>query len=67
MARYSLDLSPELDAALKDLADRSGSTKAEVLRKGIGLVKVAVDAKKEGKVFGVADSVEKLIREIINV
>jgi predicted transcriptional regulator len=65
--RLSIDLSPSLDRVLEDLATRMGTTKAEVLRKGIALVEVAADAKAAGKKIGVADRADQLTREIVGL
>jgi predicted DNA-binding protein len=65
--RLSLDVSTSLDNTLEDLAKRTGSTKADILRKGIALVEVAVDAKEHGKKLGVADRAEQLTREIVGI
>lgn len=65
--RLSLDLSPALDETLDALVKRTGHTKAEILRKGIALVEVAVDAKEGGKKLGVADRADQLSREIVGI
>ncbi len=65
--RLSLDLSPELNTMLEGLADKSGASKAEVLRRAIALMEVAVDAKKQGRKFGIAEKSEDLITEIIGI
>lgn len=49
------------------MAERSHSCKADVLRKAMALYEVALDAKAQGKKFGVAESADKLTREIIGV
>jgi predicted transcriptional regulator len=66
--RLSVDVSPELDAMLEQLAKDVHGTKSDVLRKGIALLQVAVDAKKQGQKFGVADpNTKQLEREIIGI
>jgi predicted transcriptional regulator len=65
--RLSLDLSPELYRMLEELAEKSGGSKAEVLRRAIALMDVAVDAKKQGKKFGIAEKSEDLTTEIIGI
>jgi len=52
--RLSLDVSPELNAALESLADRLGITKADVLRRAIVLYDVATKAKAAGQRVGIA-------------
>jgi predicted transcriptional regulator len=65
--RLSLDLSSEANEALEDLAKQVGGTKSDVLRKAIALMEVAVEAKKKGKKFGVADSNGNLSTEIVGL
>ena len=65
--RLSLDISPELNALLEQLAASTGSTKSEVLRKAIALMEVAVDAKRQGKKLGIAERDQPLATEIIGL
>lgn len=66
--KLSVEVSKELDAALEQLAKDVHGTKSDVLRKGIALLQVAVDAKKQGQKFGVADPTSKLLeREIVGI
>ena len=65
--RLSLDISPELNSLLEELADAIGGTKSEVLRKAIALMEVMVDAKKQGKKFGIAEKDQPLATEIIGI
>jgi len=66
--KLSVEVSKELDDALEQLAKDVHGTKSDVLRKGIALLQVAVEAKKEGRKFGVADPHSKLLeREVIGI
>ncbi len=65
--RLSLDISPELNKLLEQLADWTGATKSEVLRKAIALMEVAVEAKRQGKKFGIAERDQQLSTEIIGL
>ena len=65
--RLSLDLSPEANAILEELAEQAGGTKSDVLRKAIVLIEVAFEAKKNGKKFGVVDSSGCLATEIVGL
>lgn len=65
--RLSLDISPELNSLLEQLAADIGGTKSEVLRKAIALMQVAVEAKKQGKKFGIAEKDQPLATEIIGI
>jgi predicted transcriptional regulator len=63
--RVSLDISPELYEKLQSLARDIRGTKSDVLRKSIALMDVAVQARKQGKKIGLADSSDQLTTEII--
>lgn len=66
--RLSLELSPELNATLEDLAARTGNgTKADVLRKAIAVLEIAIRAKEQGRRFGIAQPDQELATEIIGI
>jgi hypothetical protein len=65
--RLSLDISPEANDLLESLAASIGGTKSEVLRKGIALMQVAIDAKRQGKKFGIAEKDQSLATEIVGI
>ena len=65
--RLSLDISPELNELLERLANLTGGTKSDVLRKAISLMEVAVEAKRQGKKFGIAEKDQQLSTEIIGL
>ena len=65
--RLSLDISPEANALLESLASSIGGTKSEVLRKGIALMQIAIDAKRQGKKFGIAEKDQALATEIVGI
>lgn len=65
MVHLSLDLSPELNETLEELASKIGGTKTDVLRQAIALMQIAVTAKEEGKKFGIAEPAQPLATEII--
>lgn len=65
--RLSLDISPELNSLLEELATAIGGTKSDVLRKAIALMEVMVQAKKQGKKFGIAEKDQPLATEIIGI
>lgn len=65
--RLSLDLSPELNQTLERLAASNGGSKSEILRKAVALMEVAVEAKREGKKFGIAEKDQTLTTEIIGI
>ncbi len=64
-ARITLVVSDELNQALEELAKDIESSKSDVLRKSISLIKMAVNEKKAGNHLGVFDSQKKIVKEII--
>ena len=65
--RFDLEISPQLYVSLESLAANTGSTISEVLRKAIILLELAVDAKRQGKKFGIAEKDQQLATEIIGI
>ena len=51
--RLSLDMSKELNQRLEELANKTHSTKSEVLRRAIILFDVVTSAESQGKKFGI--------------
>lgn len=65
--RLSLDISTEMNTLLEQLSATTGGTKSDVLRKAIALMEIAVDAKRQGKKFGIAEKDQQLATEIIGL
>ncbi len=65
--RLSLDVSPELNELIEDLADRTDGTKSDVLRRAIALMDVAVRANESGKRVGVAETAQGLTTEFVGL
>ena len=65
--RLSLDISTEMNSLLEQLSATTGGTKSDVLRKAIALMEIAVDAKRQGKKFGIAEKDQQLATEIIGL
>jgi predicted transcriptional regulator len=65
--RLTLDLSPELVDLLQRLADATGETKSDVMRKSLVLMEFAVEAKRAGKRFGMAHHGQNLEVEIVGL
>jgi predicted transcriptional regulator len=65
--RLTLDLSPELNNLLEELASAIGATKSDVLRKSIGLMEVAIDAKRNGKKLGVVEKDQPMVTQIVGL
>jgi hypothetical protein len=61
----NLAMTPEADEFLADLAQRTGFTEGDVLRRALGMFKTAVDAKEQGKHVGVAATPEVLDTEFV--
>lgn len=63
-----LDVSAALNTVLEDLAETTGTTTSNVLRKAIALMDVAVDARRAGKHIVVLDHApDGRSREIIGI
>lgn len=64
--RISLDVSKELDEKLTAMAEKSHTTKSDILRKGIAIVEAALNAKSNEQ-LGIVDENNKLVTKIIGV
>jgi len=64
-AERILTMSPEADEFLADLARKTGLREGEVVRLALGLFATAVEAKEQGKHFGIAESPDGLDVEIV--
>jgi len=65
--KLSVEVSPELYETIERLAKKGHESKSDVLRKGIALMQVAVEAKQEGKRIGIAAQGQPLEKEIIGI
>ncbi|NDJ21918.1 hypothetical protein GS682_09780 [Nostoc sp. B(2019)] len=65
MVRLNLDLSPELNQILDELANKIGGSKSDVLRQAITLMQIMVIAKEETKKLGVLEANQLIANEII--
>ena len=63
----NLQISSELNRQLEEIADSSGSTKKDVIRQALALMKVAHNAKKTSKHLGLVADAEKLDTEIVGL
>lgn len=61
----NLAMTPEAGDLIARLARETGLSEGDVLRLALGMFKVAVDARKEGKHVGVAESPEALDLELV--
>ncbi|MDZ8226644.1 hypothetical protein [Nostoc sp. ChiVER01] len=65
MVRLNLDLSPELNQILDELANKIGTSKDDVLRQAITLMQMMVIAKEETKKLGIPEANQLIVNEII--
>lgn len=65
--RLNLQVSSELNQVLEAIADDSASTKTDVIRQALALMKVAHDARKAGKHLGLVGDAAKLDTEIVGL
>jgi predicted transcriptional regulator len=66
--RMTLDLSPELDKSLGEIAESQRISKSDVLRRALALVLVAKEAKSEGRALGIIDRKKNtVVREIVGL
>ncbi len=65
--RLLVEVSPELVELLDKLAEKSQTTRTEVLRKAIALLDVSAQEKDRGRKIGIFDENNKLIQEIVGI
>ncbi|MEZ2252128.1 DNA-binding protein [Microcoleus sp.] len=65
MIHFNLDLSPELNDTLEQMAKKIGGSKTDVLRQAIALMQILVTAKEQGRKFGIAEENQPLATEIL--
>ena len=65
--KLSVEVSPELYETIDRLAKKGHESKSDVLRKGIALMQVALEAKQAGKKIGIAGVGQPLEKEIIGI
>lgn len=65
--RLNLQVSRELNNVLEEIAESSGSSKTDVIRQALALMKVAHNAKRSGKHLGLVEDAGKLDTEIVGL
>lgn len=65
--RITLDLTPEAAQAFNELMRRTGDSPSDLFRKALGLYALVEEAKREGKVVGVATTPESLETEFVGL
>lgn len=63
--RVTLDMSPDLNQLLDELARAQHTSKAEVLRRGIAMMKFAQQEREKGRRIGSADPDQELATEVV--
>jgi predicted transcriptional regulator len=67
MSRLTLDLSPETDKRLTEIATKKGITKVEALRRAFALLSIAEEQQKEGNYLGIVKGDNTLISRLVGV
>ena len=65
--RLNLLLSQELNQALEKIAEDTGGNRTDVLRQALALIKIAHEARLEGRHIGLVADRSKLDTEIVGV
>lgn len=66
--RLTLEVTPEINSVLEGLAEASGSTKSDILRKAIALIDYASKNKAKGRELALIDSKsEKVVGHIVGI
>ncbi|MFQ4141780.1 ribbon-helix-helix protein, CopG family [Chlorogloeopsis sp. ULAP02] len=65
MVHLNLDLSPELNQILEELAKKLGGSKSDVLRQAIALMQIMVIAKEQTQSLGISEVEQLIASEII--
>ncbi len=65
--RLNLQVPNELNQVLEEISDSTGGSKTDVIRQAIALMKVAQDAKRQGRHLGLVSDSRKLETEIIGL
>jgi hypothetical protein len=66
-ATITLDLSPEATQALNRLMSETGDSPSVLFRKALGLYALAMEAKREKKSVGIAESADVLETEFVGL
>lgn len=65
--RLSLQVSHELNRTLEEIAEDTGTSRTDVVRQALALMKVAHSAKKAGRHLGIVSDARKLDTEIVGL
>jgi hypothetical protein len=67
MIKISLILSPKKNERLEEMAASLGITKSELLRRGIDLLEIVHDAKKQNHRLAITTANKKIVAQIIGL
>jgi hypothetical protein len=65
--RLNLQVSEQLNSDLEAMADSTGSNRTEVIRQALALMKVAHQARRDGKHLGLVSDPSKLDTELVGI
>lgn len=65
--KLSVFVSPQLNETLESMAQESGSTKSDVLRKALALFEVASEARRDGNRIAILTKDRQVLTEIVGV
>jgi metal-responsive CopG/Arc/MetJ family transcriptional regulator len=65
--RLNLQVSEQLNKDLEEIADSTGTNRTEVIRQALALMKVAHQARREGRHLGVVSDASKLDTELVGL
>ncbi|WP_407524713.1 ribbon-helix-helix domain-containing protein [Methylobacterium oryzisoli] len=67
VVRLNLQISPDLNQMIEQIADETGTNRSAVIRQALALMKVAHEAKVKGKHIGLVTDPDKLDTEIVGL
>ncbi len=65
--RLNLQVSAQLNSDLEEMADSTGSNRTEVIRQALALMKIAHQARREGRHLGLVSDHSKLDTELVGI
>jgi len=66
--RFTLELTEDVNGFLDDVAEQNGTTKSEILRKAVALLKASEIAKQKGRELAVIDpKSEKVVGHLVGL
>lgn len=65
--RLSLDVSPELNQLLDEMAEKTHSSKSSLLKKSIALMEVALEEKGKNNDLCVVSKDDKIVKKIVGL